>query len=396
MMKTMGKGIRLLVAVGVLISWSVAGAEQQPVKVGLLAPITGPTPDWGRKQILGMEMALEKINARGGVNGVPVEVVQYDTGGDPARAIDAYRRLAEEDKVLVVIGPLYSDPFKSLAPVTNEEKVAIIATASATPGLSDLKKFPYAFRMTVSSEKKEVALAKAWVAAHDIKTVAVIYDKKANVTRVMAEKMWPTIFQDLGVSILNREDPIAFETGNAAFNEPVQKLKAYKADGICISAFPQETGSIIKEIRRQGLKQPLLGASATAAPKTIEIAGDAAEGLWAVSLFNQDDPSPKVQRYAAEFRKRCRKTYPEMICDPEQYDVAVYDILEFLVDIMKKQGTQNDPGQLQANRDKIRNGLAHMKLWRGTAGMMVFDEKGDGIRTIHIVRVKGGKWQPTY
>jgi hypothetical protein len=63
---------------------------------------------------------------------------------------------------------------------------------------------------------------------------------------------------------------------------------------------------------------------------------------------------------------------------------------------MKKKGVTGSPDQLQANRNKIRDGLAGMKIWRGTAGMMGFDKKGDGLRTIHIIQVKDGQWQPIY
>ena len=340
-----------------------------------------------------MEMALDEINKRGGIYGRPVEVVVYDTGANPDQAVALYRKLAKQDKVFVIIGPLYSDACQTLFPVTNEEKLAVIATASAKPGLSDLKKWPYAFRMTVSSEKKEVFLAKAWVQAYNIKSVVVVYDAKTAVTSSVGAGLWPRIFSNLKVEILNKDDPITFETGDRDFGNPVNRIKEYHPDGICISAFPQEAGHIVAEIRRQGLKQPLLGASPVASPVVMEIAGDAAEDLWFVSLFNKDDPSPKVRAYVKEFQKRCKERYPDMNCDPEQFDIAAHDILSFLADIMKKKRIGSDPDKLDADRDKIRDGLANMKRWRGTAGMMAFDKKGDGIRTIHILHVKDGKWK---
>jgi ABC-type branched-subunit amino acid transport system substrate-binding protein len=104
------------------------------------------------------------------------------------RPVEAYRQLTASDKVLAVIGPLFSSTFAALRPVTNEEKVPIIATASAKPGLSDLKKYPYAFRMTVSSEKKEVTVAQAWIKANNIKTVVILYDRKNIFTRALGRK----------------------------------------------------------------------------------------------------------------------------------------------------------------------------------------------------------------
>jgi len=342
-MKKLTTWIGLWAVVWMLLIAGTAWAAQDAIKVGLLAPITGPSPDWGRKQVIGMEMALDEVNKRGGIYGKPVEVVVYDTGGNADRSLSLYRKLVEEDKVLVVIGPLYSDPCQALIPKTNEGKVAIIATASAKPGLSDLKKWPYGFRMTVSSEKKEVFLAKVWVEAFKIKSVVVVYDAKAAVTATLAANLWPRIFSNLKVDVLNRDDPITFDTGERDYSDLVKRIKSYNPDGICISALPQEAGHLAAEIGRQGLKQPLLGGSPTGSPVLIEIAGRAAENLWAVSLFNKDDPSPKVQAYVTEFQKRCRERYPDMNCSPEQFDVAVHDILSFVADIMKKKGIGRNP-----------------------------------------------------
>ncbi len=373
-----------------------AAVASDPIKVGLLAPMTGPSPDWGKKQIVGMELAVEKINLRGGVNGTPVEMYALDTGGEPDKAIEAYRELVNSDKVVAVIGPLFSGTFAALRPVTNEEKVAIIATASAKPGLSDLQAYPYAFRMTVSSEKKEGAVAQAWAKANNIKTVAIVYDRKNTFTRALGAKVWPKIFKSQNVKVLDANDSITFETGEMNFSEPVKKLKALNPDGICVAAFPYEAGYLIKEIRASGMTQPILGGSATATPTVIQVAGKAAEGMWSNALFNAGDPNPNVSKYVKAFSNRCKEKYADMDCQAEQFDVVVYDILQFLADIMKKKGITGAPDQLQENRQKIRDGLDGMKMWRGTAGMMAFDKKGDGIRTIHIMQVKNCKWEPMY
>ncbi len=393
------KGIFILVTglILIILISNPLWAQEGKLKVGLLAPVTGPmNPDWGKKQVIGLDMAIEKVNRRGGIGGIPLEAVIMDTGGDQQQGVAAYRKMAGEDKVFIIIGPLLTSVYLGVFPVTNEEKTAVIATASATPGLSDLNKWPYAFRMTVTSDKKEGPLVKSWVAAHKTKNVVILYERESTVTSTIAKKIWPEIMKDLNVRILNENDPISFPVGQKDFKKHVEKAMTYQAGGIGISAFPQEAGELIKEIRRQGLKQPILGASPTANPKVIEIAGDAAEDLWSMSLFYPEDPNPKVQSYVEEFRRRCKKKHPAMNCDPEQFDVVVHDILLFVADIMKKKGITGEPLRLQEERDKIREGLANMGIWRGTAGMMAFDKKGDGIRTVHILKVKDGRWQPVY
>ena len=383
-------------AMAVMIALSMAStlcAEEKHLKIGLMAPVSGPNPDWGKKQIIGLEMALENIIRRGGVMGTPLEVVVRDTGGNGDQAVAVYRELAGPNGVLAVIGPLFTTEFMAVMSETNDLKTAIIATASARPGLSDLEKRPYAFRMTVTSDKKEAPAAKAWVAAHGIKNVVITYVQDDPVWGPVGETLWPEIMAGLNVDILNRADPISFPTGQENFQAYVQKIAGYGPDGICIAALSMEAGRLLREIRRQGLSQPILGASGTANPKVIEVAGKAAEGFWSTSLFYSEDPNPRVRAYIREFRTRCQERFPEMNCDPEQYDLVVYDSLHFLADIMKRKGISGMPQRLGEERDKIRVGLAAMGVWRGTAGMMSFDEKGDGIRTVHILTVRNGKWQ---
>ena len=369
------------------------GAQEKQFKIGLLAPLTGPNPDWGRKQVVSLQMAIEKINQRGGIMGTPLSAVVRDSGGSDNQAAAAYRELVHTSKVLAVIGPLYSNEFISVSALTNDLKTVVIATASAKPGLSDLAKRPYAFRMTVTSDKKEAPVAKAWATTHGVKSVVIAYAQDDPFCASLAETLWPKIMGDLNVKVLNLKDPISFPKGQKDFDAQVRKITDYGPDGVCISAFAKDAGELIKAIREKGLSQPILGGSSTANPKIIDVAGPSAEGLWSTSLFYPEDPSPKVQAYIAEFRQRSADQYPEMNGDPEQYDLVVYDILHFLVDTMKKKNITGLPQYLQAERDKIRSGLEGMGVWRGTTGMMSFDAKGDGIRSNHILKVEGGKWR---
>jgi branched-chain amino acid transport system substrate-binding protein len=208
--------------------------------------------------------------------------------------------------------------------------------------------------------------------------------------------VWPAVLDKLGVEILNQGDPITFTTEDRDFSSHVKRLLSYNPDGVCISALDKDAAPIAKEIRRRDSKVPLCGQNQSVSIEFIRIAGPAAEDFWAVGLFYPEDPNPKVQEYVEAFTKHCAEKYPGEACTPEQYDVVVYDTLHFIADIMKKRGITGDRQRLQEEREKIRDGLADMGVWRGTAGMMAFDKKGDGIRTIHVLKVKDGRWRPAY
>lgn len=384
----------LLSAVALAFSGAaIPGAQPLTIKVGLLAPSSGPNPEWGRRQMLGMEMAVDEVNRRGGIAGTPLEAVILDIGDNPKLALNSYRRMAKEERVLAVIGPSYSDVFQVLSPATNDLKVVIIATSGVIPGLCDLKVRPYAFRMSLTSDKKEGPLAKAWVTAHGIKSVVILHDGDSSAWIPIATELWPALMKELDVQVLNLNAPMPFRLGERDFRTLVKQVAAYRPDGICISGFPEEVGYFIKELREQGLSQPVMGSSGVASSTVIEIAGEAAEGLWSNVMLCLEDPNPKLQAYAREFKKRCTEQYPSLNCDAEQFDETVYDILLLLADVMRKKGITGDREKIQEERDKIREGLATMGAWRGVAGVMAFDKMGDGIRSVHVVKVQGGKWR---
>jgi branched-chain amino acid transport system substrate-binding protein len=306
--------VGVLLVIMILMGLCPAAVASDPIKVGLLAPMTGPSPDWGKKQLLAMEMAVENVNLRGGVNGTPVEMYALDTGGNPEKAMEAYKELAESNRVLGVIGPLMSATFAALQPLTNEEKVCIIATASAKPGLSDLQKYPYAFRMTMTSAKSEGASAKAWLKAHGIKTVALVYEAKDPYCAAIGKMLWPKMFEGINVKVLDADQPITFTRGETAFAEPLSRLKALNPEGICIAAMPTDGARFLKALRGVGLEQPVLGSSSVATETLISMADKDAEGVVSNTLFNPGDPNPKVVSYVKAFTERCQKTYTDVSC----------------------------------------------------------------------------------
>ena len=94
-MRTKGTFILVTGLILVIMISNPLWAQPGKLKVGLLAPLTGPpNPDWGKKQVIGLEMPLEKVNRRGGIGGTPLEAVTYDTGGSGEQAIAFYRKLA--------------------------------------------------------------------------------------------------------------------------------------------------------------------------------------------------------------------------------------------------------------------------------------------------------------
>jgi len=126
--KLLKAGARWLAAVLVIVAgWTIPAGAQPPVKVGMLLTYVGPTALFARYEAKGARVLLEQVNKTGGINGRPLEVINYDTEGKPDRAASLYRRLAQEDKVVAVIGPDSIFVTLGMSSVPNEVKVPSVA-----------------------------------------------------------------------------------------------------------------------------------------------------------------------------------------------------------------------------------------------------------------------------
>ena len=152
-----------------------------------------------------MEIAVEEINAKGGIGGVPIELICYDTQTLEAEALKAVSRLVERDKVLAISGPCFSGEFETIAPQLDSQlKTVINSYCSAKPGLSAMSK--WAFRNTLTSDKQLKPVVDAWVKEYKIKKVVIIYDAEDAVSKGEGAGVLPALFKAHGVEVLESAD----------------------------------------------------------------------------------------------------------------------------------------------------------------------------------------------
>src|ERR1700719_3055890 len=151
------------------------------VKIGCQVSLTGKGAEWGQAAKVSMEIAVEEINAKGGVGGLPIDLICYDTQTSEAEALKTVSRLVERDRVLAIAGPCFSSEFETIAPQLDRLKTVINSYCSAKPGLSAMSK--WAFRNTLTSDKQLKPLVAAWVADYHPKKVVIIYDAEDAVSK---------------------------------------------------------------------------------------------------------------------------------------------------------------------------------------------------------------------
>ena len=375
-------------AAAMLVILPLSGAQAQKkldgrtVKIGCLAPLTGKGAEWGLGAKPSMEIAVEEINAKGGIGGLPIELICYDYQTLEAEALKAMSRLVERDKVLAVVGPCFSGPFETIAPQLDDRfKTVIDSYCSAKPGLSAMSK--WAFRNTITSDKQLKPVVDAWLKEYKIKKVVIIHDAEDAVSKGEGAAVLPALFKTHGTEVL---DNLTYRTKDTDYSAQVTKAKSLGAEGIALGACYQNAGAIAKEMQKQALNVPIIGGACAGAPGYIEIAGKAAEGTYMSTAAWLDDPRPDVQAYVKKIKPKLNGALPPY-SGPRSYDI-VYSFKH----CFEKAGITNKPGDLDVDRDKIRQCLGTLKGFPGVAGEITMDEVRDGTGKTAILKVVNGKY----
>jgi branched-chain amino acid transport system substrate-binding protein len=351
------------------------------VKIGCQVSLTGKGAEWGQAAKVSMEIAVEEINAKGGIGGLPIDLICYDTQTSEAEALKTVSRLVERDRVLAIAGPCFSSEFEAIAPQLDTQlKTVINSYCSAKPGLSAMSK--WAFRNTLTSDKQLKPVVDAWVAEYHPKKVVIIYDAEDAVSKAEGVSVLPALFKEHGIEIL---DMLSYRTKDTDYSAQITRAKSLGAEGIGLGSCYQNAGAIVKEAHKQGLMVPVVGGACASAPGFVEIAGKAAEGAYMSTAAWIDDPRPEVQAYV-------KKVVPRLGGKPPYSGPRAYDIMYSYKYCIEKSGVTNNPSDLESDRDKIRGCLAGLKGFPGVGGEITMNEVRDGAGASAILKVVNGQY----
>jgi len=210
-----------------------AQAQTREINLGAVVPSSGPFAEWGRSNTVTLKMLEKQTNDAGGINGAKLKITILDDAAKPAQAATSLRKLASDDKVLAIAGPLTSSAAEVTFPVANELKLVSTSQASSKPGTAKQNR-PWAFRNTID----EGVLAKTAVPffkkSFNIKTVAVIFDAKDATAATVGKVIMPSVLKANEITIANENDLLSFNTGDLDVSAQVTKLKSLNPDGVVI------------------------------------------------------------------------------------------------------------------------------------------------------------------
>jgi branched-chain amino acid transport system substrate-binding protein len=343
--------------------------------------VIGAAWPWvARKDILyrqGLEMAVDQINAAGGVKGRKLRMVFEDDNESVNDGLIVAQRLSSNPEVVAVIGHLQSYVTVPAASIYEGAGVLMIAPTSSDPALTS-KGYRHVFR-TISTDT-ETGRQMAEYAAHQGYRRVAIYYVRSDYGRALANA-FEEHSTGLGISVTARAsyEPSAMFDARS-FEPTLLQWKLLEIDAIFLAGEVPLAGRLIAEMRRLGLDQPVLGGDAMSIPELVTGGGAAVEGTVVAAAFHRAEPRPEVARFTRAFQERYST-------DPDPGAALAYDAVYALARALEhaKSGTPDD----------IARALRDLPAWAGVTGPIAFDDKGD-LRSRDIIKlvVRGGRFEP--
>ncbi|MCL2803732.1 MAG: ABC transporter substrate-binding protein [Micrococcales bacterium] len=355
-------------------SGSGGGSGADTIKIGLNYELSGAVATYGQASVDGIKMAVDEINAAGGVQGKQIELVIYDNKSEPAEATTLATKLMTQDNVLAVIGPATSGSFKATIPVANSNKVPVVsgsATADdVTVDANGVQEF--AFRTCFNDSFQGTAMANYAAKTLDAKSAVIVKDNSSDYAKGLAEAFKST-FEDNGGQIVGEE---AYVAGDTDFNAVLTRVKGLNFDVIYLPGYYQEAGLIIKAARELGIDAPVLGADGFDSPDLLNLAGEAAlNDVFFTNHYSSLDQDPKVVQFIEDFKAK----YGE---EPNAFHALGYDTAKFVADAIER--AEELTGQA------VRDALASTVDFPAVTGTLSIDENHNPVKDIVVIGLKDG------
>jgi len=280
-------------AAALLLAGAAAGAE---VKFAYVGEISGSLAVSGGNFRDGVILAVEEINAKGGILKQKIALTQYDTQTNPGVA-RAQMQKALDGEPYAVFGPIFSGNVKVTMQMMQQAEVPhfIGGEAAELVTLGD----PYLFRTSFGQQIGMPKIANYIRDELKAKTLALIW-----VNNDFGKGGRDKLMKELAARNIKVVADVSTESGQVDFAADVVKLKAANADVVFVYSNEEECARIMREARKQGLKGPFVGDTTLLSQKTIELAGDAANGVQGHVGLSADAPIPAVADFKARFQKR--------------------------------------------------------------------------------------------
>ncbi len=343
------------------------------VKIGTMGPYTGNLSVYGISVLQGVELAVDEINANGGISGKKIELISFDDKGDTNEAISAYNKLRSEG-VFAIVGATTSAPSIGIADIAAEEyndgDGALVITPSGTA--QDITTYgENVFRACYTDAYQGKTLANFATKSMNAKKVAIIYDNSSDYSQGVTAAFEEQIKAN-GAQIVAKE---SYGSDNVDFTTQLTNIQSTNPDILFIPDYYQKIALITAQARKLGLDTPFVGTDGW--DGILDVLDKDAVGTVNDSYFSNHfsttDEAENVQAFVKNYESKYNAT-------PTAFSALAYDSVYMIKQAMEAGGT---------DAEKLVNAMKEISF-DGITGHIIFDENGDPVKSVSILTLKDG------
>lgn len=363
----MDKSKRNILAISTVLALGAVGgpvlAQQQkpPVKLAIITALTGPLGSYGKIQELVVKLAVEDINAKGGINGSQLQLDVGDAGTDPGQAVLLFRKYAGEG-YMGVVGPLTGTQWETVSPLANQINMPAISANAVKPGVTTK---PWTIRLQPPDDTLMPEGMRDFLKAYPkVKKVVIVADVREASSKASADA-YAGLAKKAGLEVV---DTVEFSSRATDLSAAAIQIKSHNPDAILAAAFPAQAMLLAKDLTTQGVKVPILNTAILWSGPFINIAGELARN-WHVMGWSTNDTGPVTYInepvYSSIVKRVLAKADPQLGVPPNVANWSIgYDAVLLYADIMRRTGIDGSTDPKRA-REMIKNEFVKLKSFTG-------------------------------
>lgn len=348
----------------------------EKIAVGINTELSGAVASYGTNARNGAELAIEEINAAGGVLGLQLEPIVRDCKSSADEAMSVSAALVGE-KIVAQIGPLVSGNVAGSTPVMMENKIPLIAPAATAVNVTVDEKTgevrDYIFRVCYLDSDQGRRMANFALEDLQVKNAAIFGSTSDDYAKGLA-KYFKEEFTAKGGTIVAEE---GFVNGDKDFKATLTKIKGKNPDFIYVPGYYTEVAVLIKQARELGITAPIGGGDGWDSPDMVSVSGaQALNNTFFTNHYSVEDPDPAIQKFVEAYKAKYNKA-------PDSFAALGYDAAKLLADAIKRAGS--------ADPVKVKEALEATQDFTGITGKMSINEQHNPVKNIVVIEFKDGK-----
>jgi branched-chain amino acid transport system substrate-binding protein len=350
---------------------TVALRAAEPIRIGEFASLTGKEATYGQTVHRGTQLAIEELNAAGGLLGRPLELLSEDDQSKQGESATIVKKLISRDKVVAVLGELTSGRTLEAAPICQNARIPLISPGATAVEVT--AKGNYIFRVCFIDPFQGTVMAQFARESLQLQRVAIL-SSVSSAQSVGLAKYFRERFTARGGTVVLEQK---YAEGDKDFRAQLTAIKADGVDGVFVPGYYAEAALIAKQARGLGLTVPLLGVDGWESSELIAIGGAAVEGACFSTHYSPESRAPAVVAFNARYRQRWGE-------DSNALSALAYDAAMVLADALRRAGTTDGPA--------LRDALAATRDFPGATGAITFDAQRNPTKPAVVLTVRNGRF----